>query len=325
MSTDVLRLTGDYKVQTSDGGIITLDTGISTGTVVITGNLDVRGNQTTVESNNTKIKDNEIILNDGETNGYVTLGKAGIVIDRGNNASSTSAAYLSYNDTAYWQTPGTTSRGIWEFKVGNKFSAIKVNAIRFDGLGADLDGRLNLLGPSVTGMLSVAGQSNYAARVTDPDDIPNKEYVDNVPFKGTATNAVEARRLRVGNTFIQIDDFTETGETSQIRMDIDNEQTVLVQPDTVVLAGIAITSSTVRATTTNTDLILLTNGTGNIIANSAISYQVPYVVPSYTQNQVKVYSTSTPGAGASGLLYVNNLGRDELTGARRAMVFSLIL
>lgn len=324
MSTDVLRLSGDYIIQTSNGGLITFDTGENTGTVVITGNLDVRGNQTTVESTNTKITDNEIILNAGETNAYVTLGKAGIVIDRGNNASSTSAAYISFNDSVYWETPGSTSRGLFEFKVDQEYSAIKVNSILFDGLGKDLDGRLNFFGVS-DGMLNVGAQTGYASRVVDPNDIPNKEYVDNVPFKGTATNAVEARRIRVGNSFVDIQDWTETGGSSQIRAFIDNEQTVLIESDTVVLAGIAITSSTIRATTTNTDLILLTNGTGNIIANSAISYQVPYNAPSYSSNQVKVYSTSTPGAGASGLLYVNSLGRDELTGARRAMVFGLIL
>ena len=324
MSTDVLRLSGDYKIQTNSGGMITFDTGANTGTVVITGNLDVKGKQTLVESIDTQIKDNEIILNEGETNGYVTLGKAGIVIDRGNGASSTSAAYISYNDSVYWQTAGTTSRGIFEFKVGQKYSAIKVNSIQFDGLGADLDGRLNFFGVN-NGMLNVGTQLGYASRVTDPNDIPNKEYVDNVPFKGTATNAVEAQRIRVGNTFVDIQDYTVTGGSSQIRAFIDNEQTMLIETESVILAGIAITSSTVQATTTNTDLILLTNGTGNIIANSAISYQVPYNVPAYSHNQVKVYSTSTPGAGASGLLYVNELGRDELTGARRAMVFSLVL
>ena len=154
----------------------------------------------------------------------------------------------------------------------------------------------------------------------------NKYYVDHVVSLSTATsNSIEARRIKVGNTYVLIDDYTETGVASQIRAYIDNVQTVLIEANTVSLAGIAITSSTIRTTTINADLILLTSGTGNIIAESAVAFQVPYVKPTYTPNQVKVYSTSTPGAGSSGLLYVNNLGSDELTGARRAMVFSLVL
>ena len=57
---------------------ITLDTGARTGTTVVTGDLIVQGTTTTVESNNTTITDNIILLNQGESQNYVTLQYSGI-------------------------------------------------------------------------------------------------------------------------------------------------------------------------------------------------------------------------------------------------------
>lgn len=51
--------------------------------VQITGNLIVGGNTTTIESNNVTVNDNIITINDGETGSGVSLGTAGIEIDRG--------------------------------------------------------------------------------------------------------------------------------------------------------------------------------------------------------------------------------------------------
>ena len=56
---------------------------ITGGDVVITGNLTVNGAQTAIETTNTIMKDNIIFLNDGETGAGVTLGTAGIAVNRG--------------------------------------------------------------------------------------------------------------------------------------------------------------------------------------------------------------------------------------------------
>jgi len=341
MSTEVLRLSGNYIIQAVPGGSVLIDpTGSSatTGTVTINGNLVINGAQTQVEKQNVSVKDKVILLNDGEVGpgigGLIGSGQqSGIQVDRGHGASSTLTGNLVLTELA-WNDGVNNHQGIWEFTVGNgvaqAYSAIKVNAIQYDGEGSRLDGRLIIFGNQV-GMLNVGTQGDetglsYASRVTDENDIPNKYYVDHVVSQATEVAfATSATFIQEGNSSVIINDYTKTGQTSNIIAFIDNVQTVYIEPDTVALAGIAITSSTIRTSTTNTDLILLTNGTGNIIANAAISYQVPDVPPTSTPNQVKVYSTSTPGAGASGLLYVNTLGTDELTGARRAMVFSMIL
>lgn len=65
----VKRLNTSYTIDTTD--------------VIITGNLTVQGSQTAIETTNTTLKDNVIVLNDGEVGVGVTLGTAGIIIDRG--------------------------------------------------------------------------------------------------------------------------------------------------------------------------------------------------------------------------------------------------
>jgi hypothetical protein len=69
------RILGDYTIQTISGN------------VYINGNLLVSGAQTTVNSTNTSVSDNIITLNKGEAGSGVSLGYAGIEIDRGNLAN----------------------------------------------------------------------------------------------------------------------------------------------------------------------------------------------------------------------------------------------
>ena len=338
MALDVVRYSGDLKIATAVGGTMTFDTGVNTGTVIITGNLDVRGAQTSITSTNTNVTDNILILNSGETNGYVTLGQAGIAIDRGNKASSTSSATLLFDDTRTWSatrstsTTSTSYRGVWSIKTANKLSALEVNSIRFDGLGAENDGRLNFLGRGVTGMLSVAGQTNYANRVVHDDDIPNKAYVDNSPLRGTATTAISSLELRQGDTSIVVSDDSVSGQPSRITTFIDGVSTMVVQGGAITLGRLTVVGTTLRTTTPNANLILQTSGTGTTVVNNGISIGISASAPLAEQGVVKVYTTPTPGAGGTGILFKtidtaanpDVLVQGELISARKALVFSII-
>ena len=74
------RINGDYNLTNKDvfGANIT----ISTHTLTVDGNLIV-GNITNATVTNTEIEDNILTLNKGETGTGVTLGYAGIEVDRG--------------------------------------------------------------------------------------------------------------------------------------------------------------------------------------------------------------------------------------------------
>ena len=93
-----LKTDGDYTVKTGDPGKIILDPG-STGYVEVNGNLTVKGVTTTIESTVASINDNIIILNAGETSGSVSLGSAGIQIDRTvTDGASGNDVYWAYHD-----------------------------------------------------------------------------------------------------------------------------------------------------------------------------------------------------------------------------------
>lgn len=345
MALDVIRYTGDLKIATAQGGTITLDTGVTTGTVVISGSLNVLGKQTNIAFSNTNITDNLLLINAGESNPYVSYGSAGIAIDRGSRDSTTSSARFLYNETNWiWKknngTTGTNS-GVWSLTVGNgtsqKSSALKVASLMLDNGGVYDSStgteRLILLGYSGRPeMLSVIGQSNYASRVTHPDDIPNKEYVDNRPFTGTATNALTAGELRQGNTYITIADDSVTGLPSRITNYIDGVSTFNIQSSAITMQGVAVANRTIRSTTVGTDLTLQTFGTGTTVVNNGIAIGVSPVAPFRSQGQVKIYTTSTLGAGSTGILFVADDNRSvpstevrgELISARKALVFSII-
>lgn len=332
MSIDVIRYSGDLKIAVRNSGTITLDTGVGVGTVVVTGNLDVRGTQTNITSTNTNILDNILVLNAGEVNNYVTLGQSGIAIDRGNNASSTSSATLLYDDTISWRskTTSTFTRGVWTFKSAGVRSGIEVGAIRF-GSSSTVEIGLSAGGAVSVKTFGVAGTA-YAAKVVDDDDIPNKWYVDNTPLRGTATSALVALELRQGNTYVQVNDDSVTGLPSNVTTYIDGVSTMIVRSNSVIAAGVAIIGSTIRPLTANTNLTLQTQGTGTVLVNNGISIGVSAVAPFAEQGMVKIYTTSTPGAGSSGIMFTgidNNSSppnpiRGELISARKALVFSII-
>jgi len=332
MSADKLVLSGDYYIKTPSAGTITLDTGVTTGTVIITGNLNVRGIQTTIQSIDATIKDNILILNQGETSvvsgGAVSLGSAGISIDRGGANDPTKSAQLLWDDTIGW-TASTVERGLWTFKKGGVFSAIDVGAIRFNGAAAGQDKNYILL----DGLAPLnVNDDNYTSKIIDRNDIPNKEYVD-TRTGNTATTSLTAREIRVGNSSVTISDQTETGQQSFITASLNSATTFVIKPTETIFQNIRIGNSTIESVSSNTDLTLLTNGTGVISVNNGVSFQSPvfptWHPPSPGIGKINVYSSSTVGAGQTGLLfnYESAQGRQiygELVSAKKAIVLGII-
>ena len=94
--TDTLTFTGGVGVTTSVAtDAVTIDIGQEVSTtsdvtfndVTVSGDLEVLGTLTSLNTTNTELKDNTIVLNQGEAGAGVTLGSAGIEIDRGTEAN----------------------------------------------------------------------------------------------------------------------------------------------------------------------------------------------------------------------------------------------
>lgn len=344
MSTDVLRVSGDYLIDASNGNItLNVTNSTSTGTVFINGNLTVLGTQTNIESVNSEISDNIIVLNSGEPNLYVTRNTSGILIARGLNDSPLNAASILYNDLENWTkvyTIGTSTtiftsstQGVFDFTSAQAGSAIRVDAIRMNNSTSTAivgNSRLNIFGAeNPFSVLSVSGTTHYENNLYDDDDIPNKKYVDNRYSSGTNV----AKSVLVGNSAIRLldpADVTDGGlfyaGTPVLTVTLGTSSNLVLEliGNSAMFSGVTLSSSTISVNNPNYDLVLVPQAGNAVAIESPIRLQnmsTSTITP--TNNQNTIYY-ATPGGGGSGIYYVNTTAKDELVSRRKAIIYSII-
>jgi hypothetical protein len=347
------RVNGDYNIKVRDGGTIKLDTGTS-GDTIITGNLTVQGDVTAVSSTNLEIKDRIITLNEGENGPGVSLLYSGIEIDRGTYVDSTAVprAAFVWNET----NPGFTTEedpasaaGYWQIVTGSAETAygfadsnLKIRRILTDS--STDSGDLTLIGTG-TGVVKVAGTTNYRLQVTDNDDIPNKDYVDfsilnNPTFQIRApsqdTRVIIADKDVTPNTAgtggslayyqaqtgypISYDGASESG----VGFLVDGTLTATFYKNRVVLQSLEIVDSEIRHDSSNENIFINTNGTGKLQTNYAIQLDNNAVSPAIVTGSHVIYS-KPESTGKSGIYFVNTENtRDELVSKNRALLFSML-
>ena len=327
-----VQTNGDYTIKTRSNGIITLDTGSNIGEVRVTGNLIVEGDTLTVSAENLNVNDNVIILNNGETGAGVSLRYSGIQIDRG-TLQPASLVYDENSDVfnfVYGSPEGTFN---YELDTGEQ-SSIRVKRILTN---PDTDnGDLILIGTG-NGVVKVAGTTNYENQVTDPDDIPNKAYVD--------------AAIRDNPTFQIIDDDTRVIVTDS---DVANSEAFLTSATgyntggesaiSVVVDGLLISQFynnrlevgdlelgggadrneiTLRSSITNENLYFRTQGTGKVQVNYGIQLEKISSTPAYVAGSV-IINAQEPSIGDTGLYFSNSDNTGELISKNRALLFSMI-
>ncbi len=152
------RIYGDYNLST------TLDPNanvtISTHTVYIQGNLFVGGNATSVSKTDIEISDNLITLNKGEIGAGVSLGQAGIEVDRGSLAN----VRLRWNETTdTWQI--TTDGNVYgNILTSTGAATITVISDPAPQLGGNLDVLARTIFSSNTAVVTM--DSNLAIKNT---------------------------------------------------------------------------------------------------------------------------------------------------------------
>jgi len=347
------RVNGDYNIKVRDGGTIKLDTGTS-GDTIITGNLTVQGDVTSVSTTNLEIKDRIITLNDGENGPGVSLVYSGIEIDRGTYVDSTAVprAAFVWNETnpgfttdedpasasGYWQIVTGSSETAYGFADSNlKLRRILTNSST-DG------GDLTLIGTG-TGVVKVAGTTNYRLQVTDNDDIPNKDYVDfsilnnptfqiRAPSQDTrviiADKDITPNNSSTGGSLayyqtatgypISVDGAVESG----VGFLVDGTLTATFYRNRVVLQSLEIVGSEIRHDISNENIFINTNGTGKLQTNYAIQLDNNAVSPAIVSGSHIIYS-KPQSVGKSGIYFVNTENnRDELVSKNRALLFSIL-
>jgi hypothetical protein len=178
------------SVKKFNNNLIIQSTGISSNitldaeTVIVPGDFTVLGTTTSVDSDNLTVKDNIIVLNDGETGNGVTLGSAGITVDRG----------IGNDVTLRW----LESSQVWQLTSdGTNYANILVAGGIGSGLEAVVDdpapvlgGNLNTDGYTISANANVIFGSNVQLNV--PATLPSSAVDDatvvyaDAPGGGTA-------------------------------------------------------------------------------------------------------------------------------------------
>ena len=334
------RVNGDYNIKSKDGGTIVLDPGTS-GLVYIPGNLTVAGSTTSISTTNTDIEDNIITLNKGETSPGVSLRYSGMEIDRG-SSSRAALVFDEANPTGIsgsvgtWviasaTVPGTT------YAFGD--SNLKLKRILTDA-GED-SGDLTLIGTG-TGVVKVAGTTNYRLQVTDNDDIPNKDYVDysilnNPTFQIRAPQAQDTRVI-IADTQVTPNNsstggslayyYAQTGYPtieSTVGFFVDGVLAANIYADRVQLQRLEFDQTEILTVGSGNDNIKFTPyGTGKVEVNASLQINNDVGSPGIVSGSHVIYSRAE-STGKSGIYFVNTENnRDELVSKNRALLFSML-
>ena len=347
-----LRVNGDYNIRAGDGAKITLDTGpvASGGSVRVTGNLVVEGETLNISTTNLTIEDNIISLNTGEVGPGVSLVYSGIEIERGNTSSITpqnNASLLYDESTDSWIIAHGSAPGPFNFDSSNlRLKRILTNSTTDSG-------DLTLIGTG-TGVVKVFGTINYEDQVTafGDDAIPNKKYVDdaiqnNPTFQIVAPQSQDTKVViadkeitpNTSGTAGSLAYFTATtthstyGE-SAVSIIVDNLLIGQFYANRFEIGDLEIGGGpdrneiTSRASITNENIYVRTQGTGKLQTNYAIQVENIGSIPSYVSNSVLLYAAA-PSIGTTGLYFVNDSAEvakqnGELISKNKALVFSML-
>jgi len=334
------RVNGDYNIKSKDGGTIVLDPG-TTGLVYIPGNLTVAGATTSVSSTNLEIEDNIITLNKGETSSGVTLRYSGMEIDRG-SSSRAALVFDESNPTGIggsvgtWMIASATVPGT-TYAFGD--SNLKLKRILTDA--SEDNGDLTLIGTG-TGVVKVAGTTNYRLQVTDNDDIPNKDYVDysilnNPTFQIRAPQGQDTRVI-IADTQVTPNNsstggslayyYTQTGYPtleSTVGFIVDGVLAANIYADRVQLQRLEFDQTEILTVGSGNDNIKFTPyGTGKVEVNASLQINNDVGSPGIVSGSHVIYSRAE-SSGKSGLYFVNTENnRDELVSKNRALLFSIL-
>ena len=308
MSKIVKVSESDYRVKVQNGGTITLDTGVNAGTVYVTGNLEVQGTTTTIDTANLTIEDNVILLNRGESGAGVTEVLSGLEIDRGSLDNAQFLWNESIDKFVIQLDTGTLSGIV----VGN-ISTNPLTNLEFDMQGGG-------------GTLRVTNSTGYESRVLDPNDIPNKQFINDYVYATGGSAKVDRLFFPVTATFGAEDTLVLALETSlkfYVRSGTTLNQRLQINSTGVDIDNVNIFENTVQ----NIDLVnnlILTALNNNVEIDAVLNLNDQIATPSPTGGSTKIYSKSTAGPGKTGIFFTNNTTSDELVAKNRALLFSIL-
>lgn len=94
--------------------------------------------------------------------------------------------------------------------------------------------------------------------------------------------------------------------------------------NTFSIGNVSIVGNTVSTTDTNGNFLISPNGTGVVVVSTATAHDYQGSAPAAISNKSTIYA-ATPGAGLSGVYYINTASNDELVSKRKAVALALIM
>jgi hypothetical protein len=226
----VKRFDGDYTLE-SRAGSATITIGKdSTDAVVLPGDLTVNGTTTTVNSTVVDITDNIITLNNGEVGAGVTLGTAGITIDRG----SSDDAHLLYDETNdIWVVDQGIGGNvaILTGPIGGGAALLNIVEDTTPQLGGYLDVNLNPI-------IATANHDGASTVSGSGDIILTAPNTGNIRLDGPAVISGPAPNVTPAAGDVALYQGTDTGGGTQILFENDTETGELVSKTKALVFGL---------------------------------------------------------------------------------------
>lgn len=322
MSRIVRVSQSDYRVKVQNGGTITLDTGAEQGLVVITGDLTVLGNSTSIDTTNMVVQDNILVINrevdaDGNpiTHTGITLGQAGIEIDRG---TLTNAQLLFDEDVQHYDPLTDTNKdGTFIFKTKDgALSGLQVAAISAS-TSTDLTFDLQ----NTTNMLKIVNVTAYGSRVVDDNHIPNKKYIDDYVASGIVVPGM-ADVDRIYYSFGGVEKAKVQATVSNIQFKIALNLRAQITSTGLDVDNINLFGHTITSSGGNNLILTATNN--NVEVNAILNLDDQSGTITGTSGTNRIYSKSIVGPGKSGIFFANTTTTDELVAKDRALLFSML-
>jgi len=324
---------GDYIVETKEGGEIFLNTGNSLspsgpGQVRISGNLLVEGETTTVESSTLTVQDNIIVVNQGETGDGVTIGSAGLEVNRGNLANAQMVFDESIDSFVFkFDDPADT------------LSQIRTGSVNFGTRSIDQNGNVLRI-DDVTPEAYLGFLKNTTG--VDENAIPNKLYVDDAVLGAIGINRIA--QGEASESFVEVQDSELSGLDSKVVVVLDQQTTPTANfyEGHVEIQNIDFDITTISGKTDpdpvtglrdDDNLTLRANKviagsiTNTVFINNNLTIPKPaniFEVPTTPSNGVKIFA-GVQDVGGTGIYFVNeNSTTDELVSKSKSILYGII-
>lgn len=340
MAQRINRIGGDYYEIALDDSLSNPEFKVnvgSNGKVTITGDLDVLGDTTSIGSSELIVDDNTITVNNGETGAGITLGTAGIIIDRGTRDN----AEWFFDESLFTIRSGAQFAGAFTAQIATGDQV----GIYASSITTDSNQNLYLVNQG-SGIVTVTGTVDYEKSIwnytgsninLDPGRPDGLEYpVDDdalVNAKGLLDYVRDYFSVNFQDKIVsgvtlptRVETFDdEVGDgTSRVEIAVDDNIIATFYETRIEFENLEFNDNVITNNGLNGDIILKGAGTGKVVVDDYLQLN-EVSDPASSPSEGSVLYSKTLGDGGTGVFFENTDGtRDELVSRNKALLYAII-